>query len=378
MYNFNKKIIAIFLCLLCATFIFARGKKDSSVPVSSEKTEEIVETEVENVESSDVLDTEIVIEEEKADDSILVRVASLNGPSGISMAYLFENPPVLDAATISFEKTATPDILLPKLLKGEIDIGILPPNVAAKVYAKSKNSIVIGAVVGNGMLNLITRDENIVSLSDLIGKTVYIAGQGATPEYMFKYILQKNGIKVAENETERSEDAVYLNYSIPTSDIAAALLAGNIDYAVVPEPFSTVATSKDKNVRRAINLQDEYVAIEAAEGKFDYPMTVVVIRTEFAKTYPQLVQQFLDAYEVAIDWTNANPTKAGVLVQKHTLGLLAPIAARVIPNGAFIYKSAIDSRHELEKLFNIFMSFAPESIGEELPDDDFYFTYFVE
>ena len=307
-----------------------------------------------------------------------MRVASLNGPSGISMAYLFENPPVLDAATISFEKTATPDILLPKLLKGEIDIGILPPNVAAKVYAKSKNSIVIGAVVGNGMLNLITRDENIVSLSDLIGKTVYIAGQGATPEYMFKYILQKNGIKVAENETERSEDAVYLNYSIPTSDIAAALLAGNIDYAVVPEPFSTVATSKDKNVRRAINLQDEYVAIEAAEGKFDYPMTVVVIRTEFAKTYPQLVQQFLDAYEVAIDWTNANPTKAGVLVQKHTLGLLAPIAARVIPNGAFIYKSAIDSRHELEKLFNIFMSFAPESIGEELPDDDFYFTYFVE
>ena len=53
MYNFNKKIIAIFLCLLCATFIFARGKKDSTktntVPVSSEKTEEIVETEVENV-----------------------------------------------------------------------------------------------------------------------------------------------------------------------------------------------------------------------------------------------------------------------------------------------------------------------------------------
>jgi NitT/TauT family transport system substrate-binding protein len=75
-----------------------------------------------------------------------------------------------------------------------------------------------------------------------------------------------------------------------------------------------------------------------------------------------------------IEWTNANPTEAGALVQKHTLGLQAPIAARSIPNSAFVFSTALASRQSVEKLLGIFLAADQTSIGGKLPDDGFYFN----
>lgn len=307
--------------------------------------------------------------------SRLVNVAALNGPSGIPMAYLFENKPVVAGADFDFQIVAGADALLPKLLKGEVDVGILPPNVAAKVFTKNNGALLVGAVVGEGMLNLITKDGQVNSLADLKGKTVNVAGQGATPEYLFRYLLQANGIEVATDGLEPDADSVALDFSIPAAELAAALLSGKIQYAIVPEPFATVATTRDAAVRRAVNLQDEYMAVMAFAGKDsrNFPMTVVVVRKNFAETSPGLVRGFLNAYQEAVDWTLAHPDEAGALVEKHTLGLQASVAAKVIPNGAYVFVPAVQAKPQLEGLLSIFLDFAPESIGGQLPAQDFYF-----
>ncbi|MBO5137444.1 MAG: ABC transporter substrate-binding protein [Spirochaetaceae bacterium] len=362
----NKFVFILLLSVIFICSVFAGGKKEATVqPIQESSVQEVSETEP--------LST-VVEKDSDVSPKIAMRVAALNGPSGIPMAYLFENIPEISGADVTFQVEAGADSLLPKLLKGEVDIGILPPNVAAKVYTKNNGAILVAAVVGQGMLNLITRDKTINSLADLKGKTVSVAGQGATPEYMFRYLLQKNGVQIAPEGSVATENSVALDFTIPASEIAAALLSGKIQYAVVPEPFSTVAISKDSSVIKAIDLQQEYRAVQAAEASNNYPMTVVVVRASFAKDNPEMLRSFLAAYENAISWTNKNPTKAGVLVQNHTLGLMAPIAAKVIPNGAYMYKNAEDSRGELENLFGIFMDFAPEAIGGTLPDDGFYFN----
>lgn len=301
-----------------------------------------------------------------------VNVAALNGPSGIPMAYLFENKPVVEGAEFDFQTAAGADVLLPKLLKGEVDVGILPPNVAAKVFSKNNGALLVGAVVGEGMLSLITKDGQVNSLADLKGKTVNVAGQGATPEYLFRYLLQANGIAVVADGLEPGVDSVALDFSIPAAEIAAALLSGRIQYAVVPEPFATVATTKDAAVRRAVNLQDAYRAV-TGDASANYPMTVVVIRKELAASSPELVRGFLAAYQEAVEWTLAHPAEAGVLVEKHTLGLQAPITTKVIPNGAYVFVPAVQAQPQLEGLLSIFLDFAPESIGGQLPAQDFYF-----
>lgn len=304
--------------------------------------------------------------------SRLVNVAALNGPSGIPMAYLFENKPVMEGADFDFQVVAGADVLLPKLLKGEVDVGILPPNVAAKVFSKNNGALLVGAVVGEGMLSLITKDGQVNSLADLKGKTVNMAGQGATPEYLFRYLLQANGIAVAADGLEPDADSVALDFSIPAAELAAALLSGRIQYAVVPEPFATVSTTRDAAVRRAVNLQDAYRAV-TGDASANYPMTVVVIRKELAASSPELVRGFLAAYQEAVEWTLAHPAEAGALVEKHTLGLQASIAIKVIPNGAYVFVPARQAQESLEGLFSIFLDFAPDAIGGQLPAQDFYF-----
>lgn len=290
-----------------------------------------------------------------------VNVAALNGPSGIGMAYLFETNPDLEGVKSNFEVVASADVLLPKLLKGEVDIGILPPNAAAKVYNKNKGAIVMGAIVGEGMLSIVSTDDSVNSLADLKGKTLTVAGQGATPEYMIRYLAAKEGISL-----EGGKDGIELDFSIPNAEIAAALAAGKIKNALVPEPFATVACTNAKNCRRAVNIQELW-------GKDNFPMTVVVINAKFASEYPETVQSFLDAYKDSIYWTNKYPVAAGALVEKHTLGLKAMIAAKAIPNANFTFTYGKDSKAKIESLLSVFLDFAPEAIGGKLPDNKFYF-----
>ncbi len=297
-----------------------------------------------------------------------LRAAALVGPSGIGMAYLFGNPPELGSPTVvTFEAAGSVDVLLPKLIKGDIDIGILPPNVAAKLYNLAPESVVVGAVVGNGMITLITRDPAITSLSDLAGKTVSVVGQGATPEYVMRTLLSRAGL---------AEGSVNLDYSLPAAEIAAALISNKISYALVPEPFATIAvmngTTGDNPVRRAILLRDVW----NADGLgFDFPMTLCVIRKEYADKYPAAVGKFLDAYRNSINWTIANPLEAGKFVENAGLGLKAPVASKAIPFSNYAFMTAVEGRASIEKLLSVFLGFAPEAIGGKLPDDGFYFKY---
>ncbi len=295
-----------------------------------------------------------------------LHVAALVGPSGIGMAYLFGNPPDLGSGTaVTFEAAGSVDVLLPKLLKGELDIGILPPNVAAKLYNLQSNSVVLGAVVGNGMISLVTRDDSVKNLADLAGKTVSVVGQGATPEYVMRTLLEKSGLTAG---------SVTLDYSIPATEIGAALISGKIAYALVPEPFATIAilngATGDKPVRKAIFLRDVWKANGLGD---DFPMTVCVIRAEYAKQYPAVVRKFLDSYRTAIAWTVANPAEAGQYVEKAGLGLKAPIATKAIPSSNYVFINAIESRPSVEKLLSVFLDFAPEAVGGKLPDEGFYF-----
>ncbi len=286
-----------------------------------------------------------------------VRFGVLNGPTCIPSAHLLDE---------NVELFADPQALLPKMLKGEIDVGFLPANVAAKVYNSSNGKILCCAITGNGNLSLITTDASVKQLADLKGKSVAVAGQGATPEYIFRYLLQKNGIKADV------KNGVSLDFSIPTPQLAAQLISGKIKYAVVPEPFATVAQLKSDKVLAAVDLQSEYEYFEG-KGKI-YPLTVMVVTKDFAEKNPQALKAFLAEYEKSYKKTLQNPKEAGELCEKFGLGLAAPIIAKSIPKANYVFIPAENpkAKEKIEELLNIFLSFDSASIGGKLPDDNFY------
>ncbi len=295
---------------------------------------------------------------------ISLRVSALVGPSGIGMAPMFANPPIIPGiAETTFEAAPSVDALIPKLIKGEVDIGILPPNVAAKINSLHPESFLVCAVVGNGMLSVVTTDQSLTSPAGLKEKKVVVAGQGSTPEYVFRTLLDYHNI----------EKNVTLDFSLPTPEIAAALISGKIDYAVLPEPFATVAVMNGKKagvqVRRGWSLVDGWR--EAGYGS-DFPMTLCVVRKDIFESHPDAVRVFLAEYRKSIEWVLRNPQEAGPLVEAAGLGLKAQIAEQAIPVCNFVFIPAHEAQEQIEGLLSVFLKFSPDSIGGKLPEDAFY------
>ncbi len=297
-----------------------------------------------------------------------IRVSGLNGPSSIGLSYLFENPPAVDGIPSTFEVSASPDVLLPKLLKGEIDIGILPVNAAAKVYNVNNGALMLAGITGNGMMSIVSKDSSVSSLEDLKGKKLTVAGQGSTPEYLIRYLITESGINVGEDE-----NSIELDFSIPTAEIAPALISGKIEHALLVEPFASIAIMQDasKEVTRVIDIQKVYMDIS---GNTDnYPVTALVVRSDFAKEHEKVLTAFLESVEMSIEWVNENPSEAGSLVEKHALGLKAPIVSRSITTSSLSWTSATEAKESIEDLLGLFLASNPDSIGGKLPGNGFYF-----
>lgn len=302
----------------------------------------------------------------KMSNALKIKIGVLNGPSGVPMAYLMENGSESENIEFEFEKFASAQMELPKLLKGELDIGFLPPNVAAKVFTSSNRTLVALGITGFGNLSIISKNKSLTSLEDLKGKSIYCAGYGATPEYIFRYILSKKQISAGEGP-----DSIRLDFSIPNAELAASVISGKIEFALVPEPFATVAISKDPEIARIFDIQKEFATVNGE--LVDFPMTVMVANSKFIEKNKSKISELTSIYKNASDWTVENPQKAGILAQKHTLGLAAPIAAKSIPNANYSWITAKNGKTQLEKTLQIFLDFAPESIGGKLPENEFYF-----
>ena len=293
-----------------------------------------------------------------------INIGLLNGPSCIPCAQLNENLHKIGETEVVYEMFATPQELLPKMIKKEIDIGFMPVNVAAKVYDSTNHKIICCGITGEGNLALITKNKNIKSLKDLIGKTVFVAGLGATPEYITKYILEKEGIVLND------EKGIFLDFSLPTNQIVPELLAGKIDYAIVPEPFITIASEKSKNKINIIDLQKDYFLKYFGQN---YPLTVMVVRSDFAEENPDLIKTFLEQYKSALSWTLDNLSDAGQLCEKYNFGLKKNVVEKSIPKSNYVFIPAVEGKLIIESLLQLFIEEDNSFLNGKLPEDDFYY-----
>lgn len=295
------------------------------------------------------------------DKAMVLKTAAIKGPTGLGMIYLFENPPLLaQNASVKTEALASADAMAAKMLSREVDIALLPVNMAAKLYNSGLDYRLL-AVVGNGMFKILSADTSIKAVGDLKGKELYIAGQGATPDFLLQSILPAYGIK--------PEQDIKLVYNMAAPEIAASLIAGRVRHAVLPEPFATMAMLGNPEIRVALDLSKLWAAYS---GQNDYPVSVVVIKSSIIADRPKAVSGFMDAYKASIDAVLANPIEAGQLAEKHELGLKADIAAKAIPECAFTFIKAPEAKASIEALLSIFLKAAPVSVGGKLPDEGFY------
>ena len=295
-----------------------------------------------------------------------IRLGVLRGISCAPCVYLIDNKEKIAVQNMAFQIFDSAQNELPRLLRGELDMAFLPTEAATKVFEKTNGAIVAIGIVQNSNLSLITNDETYSSLENLRGKKILFPSEDYVSREIFKSVLTEKGIQINEGLKKKLEkddsDLVTLDFSVPVATIASKLISGSEKYAVVTEPFASIAQRYSSENLRAENFSDLY------QNMFlkDCPILLLVARNKFASEKRSLINQFIETYKNATDWTKKNPAKAAILAEKHGLGLKSQIVRLSIPEARLTWRNALGGKSEIENLLQI--------LGEkQFPKDEFYF-----
>lgn len=301
--------------------------------------------------------------EEETNTPIEISVYGLNGPTSMGMIKMFEDDKIIDDyINVSYTNVAQPDVVVGKLLKGEIDIAAVPTNVAGLIYNKTEGQYQVAAVNTLGVLYIMTAEGvEINSIEDLRGKTIYASGLGATPEYVLSHILTENGLELDKD--------VFVSYKPTHQEVSAGLTAGSMDIVMLPQPFVTLA-SMGTEAKIALSLQDEWQSLESN----DLAMGCIVVKTELAENHPEVVDAFLDQYEKSVNWVLENQVEASVLIEKYEVLPKAKVAEMALPNSNIVFMKNDAMKSQMDSILQILFDYNPKSIGGSLPDDGFYYT----
>ena len=292
----------------------------------------------------------------KKQDDTEIRIAALKGPTGMGMVKLADKQNYPNY-TVSIE--ASPDALNPRIISGEVDVAAVPVNLASVLYNKLDGDISVLAVSTLGVLYVVEAGSEVNSVADLAGKTVYATGQGATPEYILNYLLDKNGVA----------RSVEVNYVGEHAALATMLADGSAEIGMLPEPNVTSTLAGNDNLRIALNLTEEWNKVCSTE----LVQGVVIARKSFVNEHPEAIEQFLREYEKSSAFVNENIDEAAKLIVD--VGILGnvEIAKKAIPNCNISFSKGEAMHKAVEGMLTVLFEANPKSIGGKLPDKDFYY-----
>lgn len=292
----------------------------------------------------------------KKQDDTEIRIAALKGPTGMGMVKLADKQNYPNY-TVSIE--ASPDALNPRIISGEVDVAAVPVNLASVLYNKLDGDISVLAVSTLGVLYVVEAGSEVNSVADLAGKTVYATGQGATPEYILNYLLDKNGVA----------GSVEVNYVGEHAALATMLAYGSAEIGMLPEPNVTSTLAGNDNLRIALNLSEEWNKVCSTE----LVQGVVIARKSFVNEHPEAIEQFLREYEKSSAFVNENIDEAAKLIVDAGILGNVEIAKKAIPNCNISFSKGEAMHKAVEGMLTVLFEANPKSIGGKLPDKDFYY-----
>src|SRR6056297_1606487 len=116
-----------------------------------------------------------------------IRVASLKGPTTMGMAKLISDKK--DNELYRFNIYGTADEIVSQIVNDQVDIALVPCNLASVLYNRTEGKIKVGAINTLGVLYIVENGETVNSMNDLVGKKIYSVGKNTTPEYALNYLL---------------------------------------------------------------------------------------------------------------------------------------------------------------------------------------------
>lgn len=301
----------------------------------------------------------------KAEEKVTVKVGALKGATTLGLLPLEDKAANGEAGeNYEFSMMTAADELLPMMIKGELDIALLPSNVASILYQKTNGGVTVIDINTLGVLYMVSGDSSITGVEDLAGRTIYLTGKGTTPDYVLHYILSGNGMDADSDCT--------LEYKSEATEVAA-LLAENPDaIGLLPQPFVTAACAQNDALSVILDMNAEWEKLQGEDGS-RLVTGVTVVRNEFLQEHENAVVTFMEEHQASAQSMNSDVENGAKLAVASEIIAKEPIALKAIPKCNITYIDGADMKQALSGYLEVLYEQNPESIGGALPGDDFYY-----
>ena len=301
-------------------------------------------------------------DETASDTKTVVRMATLKGPTGIGTAKLWADD---DAGKAKNDYTVTlctdPTEVLNGVVEGSYDVAAVPLNMASVLYNKLNGGVQILAINTLGTLYMLATQE-LADISALKGKTIVTAGQGATPEYVLNYLLEKNGLTDKVTVEFKSEHA-------EVATLAAAAGADDQTVYMLPEPNVTATLIQNQALKTVLDVSS---AFESASG-VSLAMGCIVAKKEFVEQNQAAIDAFLTEYKASVEYTATNLDDTATLCETYGIIPKAAVAKQAIPRCSITCVTGADMQKIATENLNVLLAANPKAIGGALPADDFWY-----
>lgn len=283
-----------------------------------------------------------------------VRIAVLKGPTGMGAAPLMAaNEQGETRNQYAFSIAGAPDVLVPQIVTGELDMAALPTNTIAMLSAKTEGAVQMLAVNTLGVLYVLQRGDSVHSIDELSGKTIVSAGRGTVVEAVANYLF---------------DDSVTVDYAAEHAESVGKAVAGEYDLVLLSEPFVTALLAQDQGFRIAIDMT---AAWEESTGSM---LTIggIAVRREFAEENPEAVATFLEEYAQSVAFANEHPQEAAAMIESFDI-MTAAVAEEAIPRVNIVCLTGTEMKEALKTFYAVLEQSDPALMGGAMPEDAFYF-----
>ena len=293
-----------------------------------------------------------------------VNLYVLSGPTGIGAMNLWAAADAGETQnTYHITMPGANDEVVAAISNGDADIAAVATNLAATLYNKTSGGVTVLAVNTLGVLSLLGSGQEIASIADLAGKTIYAPGQGANPEYILRYVLTGNGLDPDKDVTIRFVGEGSELLTVWQTDPEAVIMA--------PQPVATSILMQNENARTLFNMTDEWDRVSGGDSTL--MMGCVIVRNEFLQENPGAVALFLQEYAASIEKAQSDVEGTAALCEQYGLIPKAALAQKAIPSCGLTFVTGAEMKSALSGYLQVMFDADPKSVGGAMPGDDFYY-----